>query len=260
MGNPKDIYAWYLWKRRVDVGDSNFLHITDLPELGFSSVYAIDETTATTLQASQDYRGFKGIVWSEKLWIDCDTEAASLSVENGLRELGFGFEKWTTGNRGAHFGVNRAVEPSQILPLRDKSWVKVRFPEADLRLYSHLHLFRRPGNPHEKTGRKKELVETVNGGTLSYGHQENRVQEGSINTSGVRVDSSIFEDQYIMWCSTPQENGKRHETLCKLAARLAARGEGSEFALRWLQHVNALFSEPKADEELVKVIKWAYSK
>lgn len=260
MPNAKDIYAWYLWKRRVDVVDSNFLHVTDLPELGFCSVYAVDEATATTLQSSQDPRGFKGIVWSEKLWIDCDTEEASNSVEAGLKKLELGFEKWTTGNRGAHFGVNRIAEPSQTLPLQDKAWVKARFPEADLKLYSHLHLFRRPGNPHDKTGRKKTLEAVFDGRTFSHGNSRHTSSADLPISTGIKIDSSIFEDERIMCDSTPQENGQRHATLCRLAARFAQRGEGSEFAYRWLQHVNALFSEPKSDEEIVKVIQWAYSK
>jgi hypothetical protein len=260
MPNPKDIYAWYLWKRRVDVADSSFLHISDLPELGFASVYAVDEQTATSLQSSQDARGFKGIVWSEKLHIDCDTEEASATVEAGLKKLGLGFEKWTTGNRGAHFSVNREAEPSQTLPLQDKAWVKARFPEADLKLYSHLHLFRRPGNPHDKTGRKKALEAVFTGGTFSHGNSRHTRSQDLPASSGAPIDSSVFEDEYIMFNSVPQENGKRHETLCKLAARFAQRGESSEFAFRWLQHVNAMFTEPKSDEEITKVLKWAYSK
>lgn len=254
-----ETYCWYLWKPRVDGGGVRFLHRSDLPQFGFSSVYAVDRGTADALSQSQEISGFKGVVWSSKLWLDCDTEEASHLVEQGLRELGLKFEKWTTGNRGAHFGVERIAAPSQLLPAMDKAWVQARFPQTDLKLYTHLHLFRLPGHTHDKTGRKKALVESVEGIALAYdANLKLPIPERHTKSARDADFGSVFDDDRIMRWSTPAPSGQRHEVLRKLGLRFAERGELFEFAFRWCQHVNMMFSEPKTDEEIRKVLEWAY--
>jgi hypothetical protein len=251
-------YVWHVWKRRVFDYGFRMLRRDDLPECGFASVYAVDEQTADVLMRTQDFSGFRGVVHSETLWIDCDTEEASDLVERGLRSFGLGFEKWSTGNRGAHFGIPRMTEPSQLLPSMDRAWVKARFPEADLKLYSHLHMFRRPGNPHEKTGSRKTLIERVEGPGIDFREQRNVSESSPAITAAPLIEGSIFDDPVVMQWTTPQTNGSRNKALSTIAYRMASRGETPEFAMRWLQHVNALFLEPKDQGELDHIIRYAY--
>lgn len=252
-------FDWYLWKRRPNDGDFRFLRADDLPNCGFSSVYGVDEATAEALTAARDFSGFKGVVHTEKLWIDCDTEEASNVVEAGLRKLGLEFEKWSTGNRGAHFGVTRSAKPSPLLPAMDRAWVKARFPEADLKLYSHLHLFRRAGERHQKTGRRKELLFSVDGKGLSFGDAEAPKETPPPAVENRDADfGSILADEIVMGFSTPQTNGHRNQALAAVAYRLAQRGEEQAFTRRWLDHVNLLFSEPKDSDELDKIVRYAY--
>lgn len=256
-------YDWVLWKRRVNDADFRFIRSADLPNCGFSSVFMVDEGTADALRTNGDFSGFKGVVHSPMLWIDCDTEEASNAVEAGLSELGLSFEKWTTGNRGAHFGVKRDANPSPLLPEMDKAWVKARFPSADLKLYSHLHLFRCPGERHQKTGRQKERLYVVEGKTLSYSGEELEVkptQAPETTTLGDAEFGSCLTDDIVMGFSTPQTNGQRNRALAAVAYRFAERGEDQAFTRRWLDHVNMLFSEPKDADELDKIVRYAYQR
>lgn len=254
-------YRWHLWKRRPTDASFQILSDADLPECGFRSVYLVDESTADAFVKTADFSGFRGVVWAPTLWLDCDTEEASVVVEAGLRKLGLAFEKWTTGNRGAHFGVVRLAEPSQLLPVYDKAWVKARFPEADLTLYSHLHLFRCPGETHQKTGRKKALLYRVEGQPLTYGAEQLKTPPvDSYAATDGRDDEygSALADNVVMSWSTPQTNGDRNRALATVAYRLAERGEDQAFTRRWLDHVNMLFTEPKDGEELDKIVRYAY--
>lgn len=255
----REKYSWHLWKRQVTDGGFQFLHSSDLPQLGFASVYAVDDASAEALHNSPTTTGFKGVVWSPYLWVDCDTEEASNAVYAKLKELGLGFVKWTTGNRGSHYQIERAAKPSQLLPLLDKAFVKLHFPLADMRLYSHLHLFRQPGNPHEKSGLKKEIVESVSGTVLSYDDNAQVAKAVELDEpTGNQEFGSVLDDERIMKWSVPQEEGLRHEFMRNLALRFAERKESTAFALRWMEHVNLLYSEPKPQRELQRLVEWAY--
>lgn len=252
-------YVWHLWKRSPTDAGFRFLAADDLPSAGFASVYAVDKQTARTLEANGDFSGFKGIVHTPTLWIDCDTTEASDSVERRLRALGVRFEKWTTGNRGAHFGVARQAVPGPLLPLKDKAWVKANCPEADLSLYSHLHMFRCPGEKHQKTGVRKALLLTVEGAVV-YLDSITPTQPTPPQQSAQSEDGSVFDDDIIMNWSTPQENGNRNKALAAVAYRMAERGEPVEVTRWWLGQVNQLFSEPKDHGEIEHVLRYAYQR
>ncbi len=253
-----NFFCWYVWKRSVTNPDFRVLQQSDLPNTGFSSVYAIDESSAEALQRTQNYVGFKGVVWSDKLWIDADTEEAAIKIDAGLRESGLGFTRYTTGNRGAHFGINREAAPSQLLPEQDKAWVKARYPEADLKLYGHLHMFRLPGTVHEKTGKPKEIVATVEGTTIIHGRPDKKRAVQSLGSLMNPSTESVFVDNTIMNNSVPCTNGQRHYALLSVATKFSMRKEDPKIALWWLREINKMFTEPKSEEELNKLIHWAY--
>jgi len=240
--------------------DFRVLHYTDLPKCGFASVYAIDESSAEALQQTQNYTGFKGVVWNDRIWIDADTEEAAIKIEHDLREWGLAFVQYATGNRGAHFGIVREAQPSQLLPAQDLAWVKARFPEADLKLYGHLHLFRLPGNTHEKTGKPKELIADVPGKAVVFGAPEKKKFKSSSLGELMNSDAiSVFADNSIMNNSVPCTNGQRHYALLTIATKFSMRKEDPKIATWWLNQVNRLFDVPKSDEEIAKLINWAYN-
>lgn len=257
--NNESIYCWYLWKRNPTDTSYMFVHRDDIPSSGFRSLYGVTEPTAKAIESAGTFEDFKGVVYEEKLWVDCDTEESSKAVETYLEETGLGYEKWTTGNRGAHFGINRKANPSQLLPAQDKAWCKARLSGIDMGLYSHLHLFRMAGCPHHKTGLRKALIKKVEGGFISHDSNFRPKREiESYETKPKDSFGSVFEDGWVMAWSAPQDHGDRNKALSNVAYRLAQRGEDQSFTKRWLEHMNLMFGEPKPQSEINKIVHFAY--
>lgn len=229
-----------------------------LPKTGYASVYSVDLATAEALSTEGTVQGFKGVVWSERVWLDFDEERPFVEARKRLKELGLSHVVYTTGNRGGHVGVARDATPSHLLPARDKAWATTQFPGCDPSLYSHLHLFRLPGTVHEKTGHKKHQIDAVNGATLQLPPR----QDLDLNLGGANqvlrheVPISLFEMRTIMANSVPVSGrGGRHEQLVRLSYALKNNGVSSENAFFWIKEVNKMFEEPKSDGELSHLIQ-----
>lgn len=236
--------------------------VTDLSR-GFSSLYAVTEEAAAAIAAAGTAAGFKGIVWSERLWIDVDSYAAADVIEGKLREMGLDFIAYDTGNRGAHFGISRLCEPSHLLPAQDKKWVREQFGDlADLSIYTHLHLFRLPGTKHEGSGREKVLVHTVPGKQLVHEAWDTRVGAYGQTSDApmmLEAEKSIFQCYRVMVNSKPTKIGDRHPTFTKLVYALRDDAKVSPaFARAWLGEVNKMADEPHADEHLDQLIRSIY--
>lgn len=249
--------TFYLWKFAKDDGRFSFFHQDELPDAGFSSVYGVSEEDAQKLVEAGSYAGFRGIVHNSTLWVDTDSDADSEAVERQLVKLRLAYSKWSSGNRGHHYGISRSAQASDILPALDKQWCEENIPQADLKLYSHLHLFRRPGHVHEKTGRPKVLVSESSGETLDLQNYELKPQEPRPSASS--LSTSIFEDEDIMNLAVPYSDGNRHRMFIILASRLADRGEPYEFALGWVENVNRL-GDPLPTSKIQSIVEWAYFK
>lgn len=229
--------------------------------LRFASVYAVRQEDGVAIQeTAQTAAGFKGIVWNQRLWIDLDTEEASEGARRILKEMGLNHVVYSTGNRGCHIGVLRNSNPSHTLPQQDKTWVSAHIPGADLSLYWHLHLIRLPGVLHEKTGKPKTLVYRQEGKTLELP----RIQEQEVNVrASIAVTGStrgsIFKSWGVMNNVTGEEKS-RHAQLVKLVIALRNdTGVSAEEALWVALEVNRGFSEPKYDDEVKRIVDWAYN-
>lgn len=226
----------------------------------FASVYAVREEDAICIQeTAQTAAGFKGIVWSQRLWVDFDDARAGVAAQLKLKEEGIDHVVFTTGGRGYHIGVGRDASPSHTLPLQDKQWVEENLQGADLSLYWHLHLIRLPGTTHERTGLPKRLLYSHAGRdiTLSpYNPSEERATDVVLATTS---RPSLFMNWEIMTRLTPNP-GNRHHQLVKLAKAIQQHGGASMDEARWvLNELNRSFKEPKSQEEVDKIVKWAYN-
>lgn len=253
------IYQYRLHASAPHYGGTPKFHMeSSLPSEGFTSLYAVDRETAKALFSEGTTRHFKGVVWSERLWLDFDSYEAADGAESKLREMGYDFIAFDTGGRGAHFGVLRACRPSHLLPYKDKAWVKEHFPEADTSIYTHLHPFRLPGTVHAKTGRRKQEVVRVVGKSLILPvYEDTLVLKQSVQSY---KDKSVFNCFRVMSNSHPVAAGERHETLVKLTYALKDdAGVGAGFALDWLHEVNKQYEVPKSPEDLERIIRSIYN-
>lgn len=227
---------------------------------GFSSLYAVTEEDAAALARTGTIAGFNGNVWSERLWIDCDTYAAADQVEAILREMELDFIAFDTGNRGAHFGVLRDAAPSHLLPRLDREWVRHHLPAgaADTSIYTTLHLFRLPGTVHETGGRPKRLVLEQSGKVLKHGPLPEKYVASPTNVVSDKV-KSIFQCYPVMKNTVPTKVGTRHATYVKLLYSLRDEmGADIGVARFWLGEVNKMAEEPKTEQELEQLVGSIY--
>jgi hypothetical protein len=250
---------WAIWKARVDDDSVRFVHIDDLPNSGFASVYNFSEADARSMEALGTYKSFKGTVYCSTLKIDCDNEEIANSVEGRLQAKEVGYAKYSTGGRGAHFHVERLVEPSHLLPYIDKAYVSREFPGADVSFYHHVGWYRQNGATHKKTGLRKTLVNTVTGSVLDMrGETLNAATqpEQTISKQGIQ---SVFSDARMQRLTVPYSGGERHNRYCAVAARLCDLGQPEEWAFMYLFNVNLMSDEPLGEPELRRILDWAFN-
>lgn len=224
----------------------------------FASVYAVREEDARYIQEAGTAAHFKGIVWSQKLWVDLDTDESARAAQSKLKELGYAFSVYTTGNRGCHIGIARDARPSHILPIQDKQWVKANLPGADLSLYWHLHLIRLPGAIHEETGRPKQLVYEVDGKAVELQPYNPEEAEKPATESSLGR-KSIFNSYEVMSNLVEGSQKSRHQQLLTLAGNLKSDCKVSIDEALWVcKEVNNGFMEPKTEHEIERIVRWVY--
>lgn len=226
---------------------------------GFSSLYLVTQEAAEAVVKAGTTQGFKGVVWSERLWLDFDSYEAAEQAELKLITEGVDYVGYDTGGRGAHFGILRNTAPSHLLPLQDRKWAEEHFPEADKSIYTHLHPFRIPGTTHDKTGGVKRLVCEQRGSAIVLPQFKKEQLHISTPSSSEGRRKSIFNCYRVMREMTPSTNGERHYSLVRLIYALKDDAKVSkEEALYWCNEWNKILLEPKSDAELEKAIQSIY--
>lgn len=256
-------YSYVIYSPSLSYGDSpNLVHSNEIDGEGFSSLYSVTEETARSIKAAGTTARFRGVVWGERLWIDFDSYEAGRRAESKLKELGYDFVVYDSGGRGLHIGVLRDAAPSHVLPYQDKEWVRSTFVEADLSIYTHLHLFRLPGTVHGRTGRRKELLSKQAGKVLVLppwrAPNESRTDNISYSGDASNSSTSIFESNRVMANTIPTRVGERHPTLLKLSYSLKLEGVPEPIARWWVGETNKMAQEPKSDGELDNIVRKVY--
>lgn len=246
----------YLWKLTPSSYMFAFFDEAELPRKGFQSLYAIPDMEAERLTEANSFAGYAGAAeGGHRLWVDCDDELSAKRAEAVALDQGLDYEVWTTGNRGAHIGIARHIEEHHLAPKADRNWVRENIPGADLSIYSALHLFRRPGAVHAKTGQKKQLVKSVPGDTLILTTPE-ATQHATVQST--RSNSCVFDDNDILrLLITPPKDGSRRRTFPTLAYALARSGVSLNFAIECLWQVNRR-GDPWPEDKLAKLAETAF--
>lgn len=257
-----DSYIYHLFSYRSNYGITpTFVRRDSLPQEGFISIYSVSAATCEAIKQDGTTQGFKGIVWSERLWLDFDSYEAAERAEAKLIEMGVDYVGYDTGGRGAHFGILRHALPSHLLPQRDRQWARDNFPECDKSIYTHLHPFRLPGTTHEKTGIKKSLVCESRGSTLKLPPFKKEELPAHTPSRQEGRNKSIFSCYRVMREMVPAENGSRHAALVRLVYALRDDAQVSKNeALVWCLEWNFLLKEQKDPEEISKVIGSIYDR
>ncbi len=240
-----------------------FYHSSRLIDSGsrFASVYAVRKEDAKAVEEAGSSSNFRGIVWSQRLWVDFDQEKPAQRARDFLIKERYDHVVYHTGNRGLHIGILRDNPPSHLLPYQDKKWVSENLPGADLSLYWHLHLIRLPGALHESTGKPKRLIYTQAGRSLTLPKFISESQKADLLPG--QIPTLRRPPLFTVWSVLSNLTGEglngRHEQLVQLAIALKRDAKVTyEEALWVVGEVNNGFSDPKSEEELIRITKWAY--
>jgi len=135
-------------------------------EANFMSVYQYPQTTVDFINTNGNTKDLKGKpVISDMLYIDVDVQENIKPVLDLLESEGIRHFIYTTGNRGCHIHIpiermeGTNIPYSQVEWLRDIGLLEL----VDSSIYREGGQIRAIGATHQKTGKLKELVETVEG-------------------------------------------------------------------------------------------------
>ena len=136
----------------------------------YQSVYQYPRETVEIIQNQGNTAGLKGVpVYTDTLFIDIDKEDSVAPVLEILKGLGFQMDILTTGNRGIHVEIPCEPMEGSEVPYSQCQWLKNHglWDYVDTTFYHPAGQFRVRGAIHEKTGKTKELLETLPGDTLT---------------------------------------------------------------------------------------------
>jgi hypothetical protein len=136
----------------------------------YQSVYQYPRETVELIQTQGNTKGLKGtVVYTDTLFIDIDKEDSVEPALEILKGLGFQMDILTTGNRGVHCELPCEPMEGSEVPYSQRQWLKNHglWEYVDSSFYHPAGQYRVRGAIHEKTGRTKEVLESLDGTRLS---------------------------------------------------------------------------------------------
>jgi hypothetical protein len=226
----------------------------------FGSVYAVRKEDAEAITTAGTAANYRGTCWSRRLWLDFDDEASLKQTLEFLKKENYDHVVYHTGNRGGHVGILRDAAPSHLLPYQDKKWAVENAPGCDRSIYWALHLFRLPGTVHDTTGLPKRLVSKHEGKELVLPSYEPEAPKDTRTPIGIKGSrGSIFKCWQVVSRLTLGEVANRQKHLVVLCKALRHDAGVTLEEATWVAlEVNRGFDEPKPQEEVIRIVNWAY--
>jgi len=135
----------------------------------YRSLYGYWTDTRDIIHSQGHTRDLAGLrVFSDCIVIDCDTEAEAVATDHLLTELGYGYEQWTTGNRGCHYHIPIHPMFGTDVVWSQRAWLKSvgLWEIIDTSIYREGGQIRTEGAIHEKTGKPKRILSRTKGRLL----------------------------------------------------------------------------------------------
>jgi hypothetical protein len=240
---------------------TRFVTADELPRYtGFRSYFGFSEAVKEYCQDVGTTRGMRGtVVYSDTIFLDFDdAPEAAESFWHTLVLEGLGFEVWDSGGRSIHFHIPTAPMWSEHLPYSHSQWVKARTPGADMCLYQAGRIFRLPNTTHQKTMKRKVLLETVQGklAEVELVKQDTSVKFGQLVADGDGIAEIISVLEKLV--RNPPQCGERNHRFYSVACSCFSCGFSGDFALELMSKVNEdLMEDPIEDSELEMVLSSA---
>jgi hypothetical protein len=222
-------------------------------KVGYRSVYGFSEVSCAYFRDINAVKNSRGmVVYCDELLVDIDDdEPAAAGLYTTLCELGVAFSTWDSGGRSIHFHIPHEPVWSSDLPYSQKMFLRGLGARVDESIYQCGRIFRLPGTVHEKTSKKKVLLEEKVGSTLVIPiiptPQQNLTRLGVADGEGLG-EFAILLNRLV---TNPPGNGERNRKLYSSACSLYSCGFSSDFVNEFLLKVNdELMEEPLEEVEM----------
>ena len=242
-----------------------FLPKTELPQhTGYRSVYGFDDLAISYFEEVGSTRGCKNIVtavYADEMLLDFDEGVGGYDAKAEAEKLWhwlvgheYSFQVWDSGGRSIHFHIPHEPVWSKHLPYSHKCFMDRLGVKSDESIFQTGRLFRLPGTLHEKTLRKKTLLESAEGKLLVVPIIEEPPRQrlqACFDGEGVLH----LATRLSMVANRPFQNGERNRKFFCLAMDVLSGGFSSDFCRELCEKVNdELLEEPLDEQELNMVI------
>ncbi len=209
----------------------------------FRSVYGYPPDIQEHIAATNLMVGIKSFaVQSSTLFIDVDEEEHLEEIERIIAAANVGYSVWTTGNRGLHFHIDMDPDTSIDLPYSQAEYIRgLGLGQwVDMSIYRHHSIIRTPGAVHASTGKRKEVLRTVDGPMLRINLVQEPEPEFENHEEGDSASIRRFK------CNLIQKRGvgQRHMHLFILFNSGINAGHDIDTMLDWLQWWNNHQADP----------------
>lgn len=226
---------------------------------GYISVFAYPPEAQAMIKANGGTFGLRGVPLSASvIYLDFDdNDPAADAAETKLQEMGLGYERHFTGNRGFHFHIRCLAVSRLDLAYRVKAWVASNFPGADPSLYKTSGVIRTPGTFHHKSpGKTKHLVSSGEGKLLDLMAADIVTQIPRYVSLDTDTDAAAALDR--LWLEPAYSGGRNQEIyrrafLCRMSGMLL---EDAEEALQIFNEL--MVNPPLPTSEVISATRSAF--
>lgn len=232
---------------------------------GYASVYAFKEEDAKQIQESGLSRDFSRFeAFSDTLPLDIDDGGESLP-DILDRLSGLKYDLYTSGGKGMHIILHHEPIVSMDLPnshknvvesfgikvTRDKNYKGLKVDD----LYHHGRILSLLGRIHPKTGKKKELIRSVDGELV---HVPITKKDGpKFDFSGIEGSIEAALLNLLNLKTNPPLNGNRHMRTWQTAMDLLKAGFDIAAIGQFLLVINEQWPEPQPEDEILAAVEQA---
>ena len=257
---------FYEWTKQVTGRAGNMVSQKTLElsrthrNAGFRSVYAFSEQDAAAIRSVGNSAGFKFYTpCSDSLIIDLDDGEKTLPILlDRILARGLRCEVWSSGGKGYHLVLFHALICDKRLPHSHLCYVEslaagLKFDDT---LYRPSSLISLPGRLHNKTKRKKRLIEVWEGNLAVIDLFDKPEKSSQLGDDLTMLQEAISHLQDLS-VRQPRE-GNRHNRLWLCAKCFSEAGVSKETAEELLIGVNGQWEIPKDEAEVTEAVRQAY--
>lgn len=258
---------FFEWVKQPDKRAGNMVSVEVLAtsithrNAGFRTVYGFSEVDATAVRSTGRSAGLAYYTpCSDSLIIDLDDGEKTLPILlDRILARGLRCEVWSSGGKGYHLVLSHVLICDKRLPYSHFRFVETLATglKFDDTLYRPSSLISLPGRLHNKTKRKKRLIEVWEGKLAMIDLFDKPAKSSQLGDDLTMLQEAISHLQDLS-VRQPRE-GQRHNRLWLCARCFFEAGVSKETAEELLIGVNSQWGNPKDETEVREAVRQAYA-